>query len=113
VKTLSEETLAANRDDAPSLPEAPRLAITMGLGTILDARCCLLIATGSSKAAAVAATVEGPLTASAPASVLQLHPEVIAYVDEAASAQLSRRRYYLEAEALQRRLEGEGASSGC
>jgi glucosamine-6-phosphate deaminase len=106
VKTLSEETLAANRDDAPSLPEAPRLAITMGLGTILDARCCLLIATGGAKAAAVAATVEGPLTASAPASVLQLHPEVIAYVDEAASAQLSRRRYYLEAEALQRRLEG-------
>ncbi len=111
VKTLSDETLAANRDDAPSPPEAPRLAITMGLGTILEARSCLLIATGSAKAAAVAASVEGPLTASAPASVLQLHPEVIAYVDEAASAQLSRRRYYLEAEALQRRLEGASPGS--
>jgi len=105
VKTLSEETLAAN-PDLPAPARERRLAITLGLGTILEARACLLIATGAAKAAAVAAAVEGPLTASVPASVLQLHPEVTAYVDEAAAEGLVRRRYYVEAEALQRRLEG-------
>jgi glucosamine-6-phosphate deaminase len=110
VKALAEETRAANRD---ALPGRVRMAITMGLGTILDARACLLIATGAAKAAAVAAAIEGPLSASAPASVLQLHPQVIAYVDEAASAGLVRRRYYLEAEALQRRLEREGHPRTC
>ena len=106
VKTLSEETLAANRADLPPAARERRLAITLGLGTILEARACLWIATGAAKAGAVAATIEGPLTASAPASVLQLHPEVTGYVDEAAAEGLARRRYYLEAEALQRRLEG-------
>jgi len=107
VKTLSDETLAANRNGLPAVVRERRLAITMGLGTILDARACLCIATGPAKAGAVAATVEGPLTASAPASVLQLHPDVIAYVDETAAAGLVRRRYYLDAEARERALEGE------
>ena len=107
VKTLAPETLASNREDLPAPGAAPRLALTMGLGTILEARACLLLATGNAKAAAVAATIEGALSASAPASVLQLHPQVTAYVDDAASAGLLRRRYYVEAEALQRRLEGE------
>jgi glucosamine-6-phosphate deaminase len=107
VKTLSDETLAANHEELPAGVRERRLALTMGLGTILDARACLLIATGPAKAGAVAATVEGPLSASAPASVLQLHPDVIAYVDEAAAAGLVRRRYYLAAEARERALEGE------
>ena len=106
VKTLSEETLLANRAELPSAARERRLAITIGLGTILDARACLWIATGAAKAAAVAATIEGPVTASAPGSVLQLHPDVIAYVDEAAAAALARRRYYIEAEARERQLEG-------
>ena len=106
VKTLSEETLAANRAELPSVTRERHLAITLGLGTILEARACLWIATGAAKTAAVAAAIEGPVTASAPASVLQLHPEVTAYVDEAAAEGLARRRYYVEAEALQRRLEG-------
>jgi glucosamine-6-phosphate deaminase len=105
-KTLSEETLAANRADLPPAAREHRLAITLGLGTILEARACLWIATGAAKAGAVAATIEGPVSASAPASVLQLHPDVTAYVDAAAAEGLARRRYYLEAEALQRRLEG-------
>lgn len=108
VKALAEETRAAG-----ALPGRVRMAITMGLGTILDARACLLIATGAAKADAVAAAIEGPLTASAPASVLQLHPQVFAYVDEAAAAKLARGAYYREAEALQRRLEGEADSETC
>src|SRR5262245_60145531 len=107
VKTLSDETLAANRDELPAGVRERRLAITLGLGTILEARTCVLLATGPAKAGAVAATVEGALTASAPASVLQLHPDVIVYVDEAAAAGLVRRRYYLQAEARERRLEGD------
>ena len=106
VKTLSDETLAANAESLPAAARERRLAITMGLGTILDARACLCIATGPAKAGAVAATIEGPLTASAPGSVLQLHPEVTIYVDEPAAAGLLRRRYYLDAEARERALEG-------
>jgi glucosamine-6-phosphate deaminase len=114
VKTLSDETLAANREGLPAIVRERRLAITMGLGTILDARLCLCIATGAAKAGAVAALVEGPVTASAPGSVLQLHPDVIAYVDEAAAAGLLRRRYYLDAEARERALEARpsGDESG-
>ena len=111
VKTLSDETLAANRADLPPRVHERRLAVTMGLGTIREARACLWIASGAAKAGAVAATVEGPVTASAPASVLQLHPEVIAYIDEAAAAGLVRRRYYVEAEARERRLEASEARS--
>jgi len=110
VKALAEETRSANR---ATLPGRVRLAITMGLGTIREARTCLLIATGAAKAGAVAATIEGPVSASVPASVLQLHPQVVAFVDEAASSGLVRRRYYEEAEALQRRLEGDPEAPTC
>jgi glucosamine-6-phosphate deaminase len=105
VKTLSDETLAANLEGLPAVVRERRLAITMGLGTILDARTCLCIATGPAKAGAVAAMVEGPVTASAPGSVLQLHPDAIAYIDDSAAAGLLRRRYYLDAEARERALE--------
>ena len=74
--------------------EVPRHVITQGLGTICDARHLVLIATGSHKAEAVAAAVEGPLTASCPASVLQLHPHVTVVVDEAAAAHLKNADFY-------------------
>jgi glucosamine-6-phosphate deaminase len=105
VKTLSDETLAAAGEALPAAVRERRLAITLGLGNLLEARSCLLIATGPAKAGAVAACIEGPLGASAPASVLQLHPDTVVYVDEAAAAGLVRRRYYLEAEARERALE--------
>ena len=54
----------------------------------------MLIATGGHKAEAVAAAVEGPVTASCPASVLQLHPHVTVVVDEAAAAQLGNADFY-------------------
>jgi len=106
VKTLSDETLAANQGELPPVVRERRLALTLGLGTILEARSCLLLAVGGAKAGAVAATIEGPLSASTPASVLQLHPDAVVYVDEAAAAGLVRRRYYLDAEARERRLSG-------
>jgi glucosamine-6-phosphate deaminase len=94
VKTLTRETIEDNARFLGSQDEVPRFAITMGVGTIMDARKILLLATGASKAEAVAATVEGPVSASVTASVLQLHPDVILIVDEEAASKLERRAYY-------------------
>ena len=69
------------------------------LGTILDARKVLLLATGESKADAVAAAIEGPLTSMVPASALQLHPDAIFVVDEAAASKLTLADYFREVEA--------------
>jgi glucosamine-6-phosphate deaminase len=62
----------------------------MGLGTILDARRILLLASGAHKAKAVAAAVEGPVAASVTASILQFHPHVTVLVDQDAAADLRR-----------------------
>ncbi|MEE9608454.1 MAG: glucosamine-6-phosphate deaminase [Myxococcota bacterium] len=105
VKTLTRSTLEANEAELGDLAEAPRLSITMGLGTILSARTCLLVAVGQSKAGAVAGMVEGPVTAQVPASALQLHPETVVVLDDAAASQLANLDYYREVEALQRELE--------
>ena len=74
-----------------SLDDVPRHVLTQGLGTILRARHLLLLATGEAKAEAVAAAVEGPLTASCPASVIQLHPHATVLLDHAAASLLTRR----------------------
>jgi hypothetical protein len=63
----------------------PRLAVTMGVGTILESRRCILLAFGAHKAMAVKESVEGPVTAQVTASALQLHREVIGVFDEAAA----------------------------
>jgi glucosamine-6-phosphate deaminase len=93
VKTLSDRTRAANQA-AFGAAAVPRHVITMGLATLLGARRCVLLATGGHKAAAVARTVEGPLTALVPASALQLHPRATVLVDEAAAAELALADYY-------------------
>ena len=79
-----------------SAEEVPLHVVTMGIGTILEARHCLLVADGAAKADAVARMVEGPLTAMVPASALQMHPHTTVIVDEAAAAGLSLRDYYRE-----------------
>ncbi|HEY3997781.1 MAG TPA: 6-phosphogluconolactonase, partial [Candidatus Xenobia bacterium] len=72
----------------------PRHVITMGVGTILESRRCLMLACGAHKADAVAAMVEGPVTAFCPASALQLHPDTIALMDEDAARHLKLSSYY-------------------
>ncbi|MBB5162960.1 glucosamine-6-phosphate deaminase [Mycobacterium sp. AZCC_0083] len=94
VKTLTEQTRHDNARFFSSIDEVPRHVITQGLGTISSARHLVLIATGEHKAEAVAAAVEGPVTASCPASVLQLHPHVTIVVDESAAAQLGNADFY-------------------
>jgi glucosamine-6-phosphate deaminase len=94
LKTLTRETLAANRQYFSRPDTQPQLAITMGVATIMDAGEIVLLATGASKAQAVCAAIEGPLSASCPASVLQMHPNVSFLLDEEAAADLSMRDYY-------------------
>jgi glucosamine-6-phosphate deaminase len=93
-KTLSRTTLEDNcRNFAPG-EEMPTCAITMGIGTILEARRIILLASGSAKAKAVALAIEGPITASVSASALQLHPDVTFLVDEDAATELAQTEYY-------------------
>jgi glucosamine-6-phosphate deaminase len=88
---LSPETIAANSDGRffSDASEVPRCALTAGIGTIREARKIVLLATGSGKAAAVAAAVDGPFAAECPASLLQDHPDCTYIIDGEAAAQLS------------------------
>jgi len=90
VKTLTEETLRDNFGEG----QCPRFAITVGTGTILEAREIILVALDEHKAEAIAKTVEGSVSASCPASALQLHPKVKVIIDESASKLLKRKDYY-------------------
>lgn len=97
VKTLAEQTRIDNARFFDSIDQVPTHCITQGLGTILRARHLVLLAFGESKAAAIAAAVEGPVSASTPGSVVQLHPHVTVIVDEAASSRLANADYYRRA----------------
>jgi glucosamine-6-phosphate deaminase len=94
LKALSRETVEDNRHFFPDESEMPKCAITMGIGTILDSRRVLLLASGRSKAAAVAKAIEGPITSSVSASALQLHSDVTFIIDEEAAYSLTQRDYY-------------------
>lgn len=94
IKTLTAGTRAANAPYFDRPEDIPVHAITMGIATILDARACLLLATGPSKAEAVAAMVEGPLSAACPASALQLHPAATVVLDRDAARGLRLTDYY-------------------
>jgi glucosamine-6-phosphate deaminase len=96
IKTLTAETQKDNARFFGSPDQVPTHVLTQGLGTILAARHLVLIATGAAKAAAVAAAVEGPVSASCPASALQLHPHATVLLDPAAAARLERLDYYRE-----------------
>lgn len=74
--------------------KVPKRAVTMGVGTILDARELLLVATGRAKASILAKAVEGPITAMISASAIQLHPNCKVIVDEDAACELKEREYY-------------------
>jgi glucosamine-6-phosphate deaminase len=93
-KVLAIQTVQDNRRFFGPHDNVPDCAITMGLGTILEARRILLLASGAHKAKAVAAAVEGPVTASVTASVLQFHRHVTVLVDQDAAAELRRTADY-------------------
>ena len=94
LKTLTKRTIADNAQYFASEAEVPRHVITMGMGPIMEARHLLVLAIGEAKAAAVAAMVEGPLTADCPASALQMHPKCTVIIDDLAASGLKRGDYY-------------------
>jgi glucosamine-6-phosphate deaminase len=94
VKRLSDRTRHDNARFFDGITDVPTHCVTQGLGTVLDARRLVLVASGPGKAAAVAAALEGPLSASCPASVLQWHADATALLDEAAASMLRNRDYY-------------------
>jgi len=94
IKTLTPATIADNARFFEQGEYQPHLSITMGIGTILDAGKVVLLATGTNKAKAVKAMIEGPLTAACPASALQLHQQAIVVLDEAAAAELTDIEFY-------------------
>lgn len=89
IKTLTERTVRDNARFFATLEEVPRQAITMGIGTIMEARELIILANGEKKADAVKAAVEGPITAMTPASIVQMHRKAYFIVDEAAASKLS------------------------
>ena len=92
VATLQEGTRAANASRfGGEIDRVPARALSMGMSTILSAKEIVLIATGASKAAAVAATIDGRISSAFPASFLQMHPHVSVMLDRAAGAALSSR----------------------
>lgn len=94
VKALTPTTIKQNAPMFGGEDKVPRRAITMGVGTIIEARRCILLATGDSKAVMVAKAVEGPITSMVTASALQLHPRCTVVVDEEAAAELTETDYY-------------------
>ncbi len=93
-KALTPGTVAQNGPLFGDPAKMPRRAITMGVGTILESKRCVLLATGEDKADVIAKAVEGPVTSMISASALQLHPHCTVIVDEAAAAKLEGQEYY-------------------
>lgn len=94
IKSLTDRTLRDNSRFYGPDERPPEMAATMGIGTILGAKRIFLDAFGSSKAQAVLAAVEGPISSYWPASVLQMHPDVTFFLDRDSAASLSQLSYY-------------------
>ena len=93
-KALTPETRRQNAPAFGSLDEVPTRAITMGVGTGLESRWAILLATGSSKAEIILKAVEGPMNAVVTASALQMHRRCTVIVDEPAAEWLQMKEYY-------------------
>src|SRR5205085_9539266 len=94
LKTLSKQTIDDNARFFERREDVPVYAITMGVGTILNARKLVLVASGDTKSKAIAQAVARPATSMVTARPLQLHRDAIVIVDEDAAAGLTQREYY-------------------
>jgi glucosamine-6-phosphate deaminase len=94
LKALTPETIETSAEFFRGRDRVPRFCLTMGIGTILEAKRLLLLASGEAKAEVVRRAVEGPVTAFVPASALQLHPRLSVILDEAAASGLVLKEYY-------------------
>jgi len=94
VKGLYEQTIKDNARFFEKEEDVPRFAITMGVGTIMDAKKILLIASGEGKAEVCKEFIEGPVTSQITATALQLHGFAIVVLDKEAASKLERKKYY-------------------
>jgi glucosamine-6-phosphate deaminase len=94
VKTLAEETIEVNSRFFKDKNEIPRFCLTMGIGTIMESKMIILLASGEDKSKAIQKSIEGPVTASVPASILQLHSQAKIIIDKKAASRLTRKKYY-------------------
>lgn len=104
VEVLTQQTLDDNyelfyRKAGFSRDQMPHFALTMGVGTILDARALLMMASGSKKASVVAKAIEGPVTSQITSTAIQLYKgRAIVVLDEAAASELKNKEHYLHVE---------------
>lgn len=105
VKTLSARTREDNARFFASPDDVPHLCLTQGLGTIGRSKLALMLVQGEHKAEAVHRMVEGPVSASCPASVLQFHRRAVVLLDEAAASRLEDLEYYRHVQSIQQSLE--------
>ena len=105
VKTLTQETIDDNARFFGEDEYQPHLSITMGIGTILESKQVVLLATGENKAQAIVDTVQGYITAECPASALQFHPNTVIIVDEAAASLLKNKDFFRHIEVENQKLE--------
>jgi glucosamine-6-phosphate deaminase len=94
IKTLTDRTRRENAVSFGGLSEVPHHVVTMGIGTIMEAREIFVLAFGKKKALSIAQMVEGPVSAIVPASALQFHPKTRVFIDEEAASELKRKDYY-------------------
>lgn len=90
VSQLTKSTIQANRRFFDTVDQVPTSALSMGIGTIMQARHILLLALGQGKAEAIREMVEGPITPGLPASILRTHPRVTVLMDRGAASLLTR-----------------------
>ena len=94
LKTLTKQTIDDNARFFENEADVPRFAVTMGVGTILEAKKIIMLANGPKKADIVTQALEGPVTAQVSASALQLHQDVVVILDAEAGKTLKRADYY-------------------
>ncbi len=94
IKSLTDQTRNSLAREFDGLDNVPRHVLTMGLGTIMESRMCLLMAFGKEKARAIVRAVEGPVTAMVPASILQIHQKAVFVLDREAAGELELANYY-------------------
>ena len=96
---LTPVTMAQNGPyfDPAKGEKIPTRALTMGVGTVLDAKSLLMLVTGTRKADIIAKAIEGPMTSMVSGSAIQLHPDCTVIVDEEAAAKLTLKDYYRSA----------------
>ncbi|MBR4654890.1 MAG: glucosamine-6-phosphate deaminase [Kiritimatiellae bacterium] len=92
--SLTPQTIKDNARFFKKAADVPKYALSMGVGTIMEARTIVLLAFGANKADAVKGAVEGGISQFCTASALQMHKDAWFFCDEAAAAKLKLKKYY-------------------